>query len=193
MSSGSKLFVGKADHGAPLTHEEFAEAEFEEPWRYERVKGKLVVMPPSGEGTVNAQEPLRDHLGAYKLAHPEIVDKVVREAWFFIDKDTDRIADIGVYLMASHGRAPIPQRVPEITFEIVSEGSTSHKRDYEDKCDDYKRAGVQEYVIADRFQHRMTILRRKRGRFVETLLGPEDVYTSPLLPGLEIPLNEIIG
>jgi hypothetical protein len=51
---------------------------------------------------------------------------------------------------------------------------------------------VDEYVILDRFQRRLTFLRRVRGRFVESQLGADDAYTSPLLPGFKIPLNGIL-
>ena len=148
-------------------------------------------MAPSGEGHVSSTEPFRDHLGAYRLAHPDIVAKVVSEAWFFIDEATDRIADIGVYLASAGPKKPIPKRIPDLVCEIVSVGS--EERDYIAKRHDYERAGVREYVIVDRARHRVTVLRRVRGRFQETQLGPDDSYRSHLLPGLEIPLQPIIG
>ena len=185
------LRLGLEDHGRAVSHAAFAAAQFDEPWRYERVQGRLIVMAPSGEGHVNHTEPFRDLLGAYKLAHPELVEKVVSEAWFFIDEDTDRIADIGVYLMASKGKALIPRRIPELVFEMVSEGSD--ERDYVTKRSEYERAGVREYVIVDSRRHRVTIQRRVRGAgFRETRLGPEDAYSTPLLPGLRIPLADIL-
>ena len=148
-------------------------------------------MPPSGDHHVSTTEPIRDHLGAYKLNHPDIVEKVVSEAWFFIDDDTDRIADIGVYLVSPGAKKPIPKRIPEWVCEIVSVGS--EERDYISKRHEYEQAGVREYVIFDRAQHRVTVLRRVRGRFQETQLRPSDIYRSSLLPGLEIPLQAIIG
>ena len=51
---------------------------------------------------------------------------------------------------------------------------------------------VKEYVIIDRFERRVTVLRRGRGRFAESELGPRDAYTTSLLPGLKIPLKEIL-
>ena len=57
---------------------------------------------------------------------------------------------------------------------------------------EYERIGVREYVIVDRFDHRLLILRLEAGRYTETELGPDDSYTTPLLPGLEIPLADII-
>jgi Uma2 family endonuclease len=89
------LYLGKADHGLALSHREFAEADGQEPWRYERVNGKLVVMAPAGHDRSVTGKPLRNELGTYETTHPEVVDQVISEAWIFIDDETDRIADIG--------------------------------------------------------------------------------------------------
>lgn len=183
--------LGLADQGTRVSHAEFARAKFEEPWRYERVMGRLVVMPPSGDAHVGSTEPIRDYLGAYKLSHSDVLEMVVSEAWFFIDEETDRIADIGVYLVSPGAKKPIPKRIPDWVCEIVSAGS--EERDYIAKRHEYEQAGVREYVIFDRAQHRATVLRRVRGRFQETQLRPSDTYHTPLLPGLAIPLQAIIG
>jgi Uma2 family endonuclease len=183
--SRSKLYLTAADEGASLTREEFAEAEFDESMRYERVQGRLSVMAPAGEDHVSSWEPFRDALVVYKLQHREIVHRVVTEAWIAIGGSIDRVADIAVYLKTGRGR--IPQRVPELVFEIVSPGS--EERDYDEKREEYAQIGVQEYVIVDRSEHRVTVLRMADGMYVESVLGPADVYTTPLLPDLEIALH----
>ena len=187
------LYHGRADQGTPLSREEFAEAQYEEPWRYERVEGRLIVMTPSGhEHTVTA-EVVRDRLVAYKLSHPDVVDHVVSEAWIAIDDETDRIADIAVYLKSSGEAERIPQRVPDLVFEVVSEGSEAKRRDYEEKRAEYERLGVEEYVVVDRFEHRVAVFRLAGDRYEKTSLGSEDVYTTPCLAGLEVPLRNILG
>ena len=45
----TKLKLGLKDQGRLLTDEEFAGAECDAPYRYERVEGRLVVMSPSGK------------------------------------------------------------------------------------------------------------------------------------------------
>lgn len=192
MATKQQLQLGRADDGVKLTHEEFAEAAFEQPWRYERVNGRLSVLTPSGHDHVDAGEPFRDYFVAYKLAHPGKIANVVNEAWILIDDETERIADLAVYLKLPRGKMRIPHLIPELVVETASEGYTSLKRDYEEKREDYWRAGVKEYVIVDRFDHRVTVFRRGRGRFNEQILGPDEVYSTPLLPGLKIPLAKII-
>ena len=192
MSTKSALHLDIADHGAPLSREEFTEATYEEPWRYELVKGRLVVTTPTGNDHVDTGEPFRDAAVTYKLAHPERVASVVNEAWISIDEQNQRIADLAAYLKSSRARQAIPHWIPELVFEIVGGGGEDRKRDYVDKRADYLQIGVKEYVIIDRFERRVTILRRARSRFVESHLGPDDTYTTPLLPGLKIPLKDVI-
>lgn len=193
MSTKPTLHLGVADHDLKLTRDEFAEAHYDEPWRYERIKGRLFVMSPAGPDHQRPNNRLRSFLGAYELAHPEIVDCVFSEAWIAVDSKTDRIIDIGVYLVSSRTGSMRPTQAPDLAFEAVSGGGEDRKRDYVDKRAEYLRAGVREYVIVDRFERRVTILRRVRGRFVETQLGSKETYVSPLLPGFKVPLKELFA
>ena len=186
----SKLYLTHTDAGVAMTREEFAEADFEGPWRYERHNGRLAVMVPPGYEHHRTVKSFRNHLGAYELNHPEIVQDVFQESWTSVNDDTDRLPDIAVYLRGGTGR--IPNRVPDLIFEIVSQTANDHRRDYEEKRADYERLGVREYVIVDRFDHRVTVLQLEAGAYVEGVLGPDDAYTTPLLPGLEIPLAGVI-
>jgi Uma2 family endonuclease len=185
------LVLGPDDAGRLVSAEEFAAAEFQEPWRYERAAGRLIVMAPSGEDHVNCSEPWRDHLVVYKLAHPNIVQRVASEAWIRVDGGTDRVGDIGVYLVPHGPVGKIPDRVPEMIFEIVSPDRRSRDRDYQEKRAEYYKFGVREYVIVDRFARRVTVLTHAPGGYQERVLGAADTYTSPLLPGLAIPLAEV--
>jgi Uma2 family endonuclease len=191
-SHPSKLTLSKEHDGMELTHEEFAEADFEEPWRYERVNGRLSVMTPAGFEHNAAGQPFRNHIGAYALTHPELVEYTLPEAWIVIDGKTERIADFAVYLRSEEIQAASPERVPELIFEIVSRSVADQRRDYEEKREEYQRIDVLEYVIVDRFQHRLLILRLQDGTYGETELGPNDSYMTDLLPGLEIPLDGIL-
>lgn len=183
--------LAHSDAGLELSHEEFVGSRFDEPWRYERAAGRLLVTPPSGDDHVTATEPFLEALFAYKAKHPDVVERIVPEAWLWIDDETDRIPDIGVYLAGGRDRRKIPDRVPEIAVEIVSEDS--RHRDYIEKRLDYSRAGVKEYVIVDPIEHRLVVLRRERGRYRETVLSPQDTYTSPLLPGFSLALRRVLS
>jgi Uma2 family endonuclease len=183
--------LGARDHGRPVSSEEFANAEFEEPWTYERVGGRLIVVAPPGQEHVETSEPWRDRLVAYKLGHPGIVQFVVSEAWLRVDGGTDRIGDIGVYLVHDGPVPRLPDRTPDLILEIVSPDRRSRSRDYIDKRAHYRQLGVKEYVIIDRFAPQVTVLTHEPGGYAERVLGPGDTYTSPLLPGLAIPPAEV--
>ncbi len=78
-------------------------------------------------------------------------------------------------------------------FEIVSPGRMSRERDYIRKRADYHRFGVREYVVIDRRQRTVSVFRWEPAGYEETVLTAGDVYTSPLLPGLAVPLAEVFG
>ena len=69
----TNLRLGKRDEGRLVSPEEFAEAEFDEPWTYEREERRLIVLAPSGEDHIDASEPWRDQLVLYKRDRPDVV------------------------------------------------------------------------------------------------------------------------
>jgi Uma2 family endonuclease len=191
LTTNTAIF-GPGDAGRIVSAEEFASAAFIEPWRYERVEGRLVVMSPDGEAHDDSSEPVRDYLGAYRLKRPDVVQKVVSEAWVRVEGGTDRIGDIGVYLVGERAKESRPARVPELMFEVVSPGRESEERDYLQKRSEYHRLGVLEYVIIDRFARELTVFAYQPDGYQQRVLTRSETYTSPLLPGLAIPLDEIL-
>ncbi len=186
------LRLGPADAGRLVSSEDFAGAEFVEPWKYGREGGRLIVLAPSGAGHVLANNPWRDHLGAYRLVRPDVVYTVTSEAWIRVDGGTDRIADIGVYLILDRIVPEIPDRVADLVYEIVSPGKAATERDYTIKKAEYRRLGVEEYVIVVRFRRRVTVCVASPDGHIERTLTIADSYESPLLPGLVIPLGEVL-
>jgi Uma2 family endonuclease len=185
------LRLGKSDEGRLVSSDEFAEAEFDEPWKYEREDERLIVMAPSGGGHIDAGEPWRDDLVVYKLAHRDVVQKVVSEAWLRVNDGTDRIGDIGVYFQPTGPVPEIPDRVPDMMFEIVSPDKASRDRDYVRKRGEYHALGVREYVIIDRFQKIVTVLTFAPDGYDERILTVGETYESPLLPGFSIRLSDV--
>jgi Uma2 family endonuclease len=186
------LLLGPHDSGRSLSAEDFEEAEFEPPWNYEREEGKLLVMPPDSPEHDLSSEPIRDHLGAYRLAYPEFAEAVISECWVRVDDGTDRIGDIGVFLVGDRSGLTRPERVPEMIFEVVSPGRASRERDYVKKRKEYHRLAVLEYTVIDRMRRRVTVYVHAALRYRKTVLHPGDCYSSPLLPGLEIPITKVL-
>ena len=183
------LSLGPSDHGRRVSADEFAEAEFPEPWNYEREEGKLVVMAPEGVGHIRASNPWRDRLILWQYAHPGVIEEVVVQAWVQPDGDYDRVGDIGVYLC---GRPfDIPKNPPDLMFEFVSPGRESRERDYVKKRAEYYQVGVREYVIVNRFDRSVLVLTHEPERYSERWLRDGEVYSTPLLPGLEVALTDV--
>ncbi len=186
-----QLRLGRDDDGRLTSADEFVSASFDEPWTYERVEGRLVVMSPEGTGHVLQGLPWQYRLNTYAFNHPGIVQAVVSQAWVRLDGENDRIGDIGVYLGADPEALNIPDQVPDLMFEFVSRSKRDRHRDYVEKRAIYERIGVREYVIVDRFDGKVTVLTPGEGGYRERVLTSGDVYESPLLPGLVVRLAEV--
>ncbi len=78
---------------------------------------------------------------------------------------------------------------PDIVVEILS---TDRGRDLIRKREIYAEAGVLEYWPIDPRNDTVTQLELRDGAYVErTVLGVGDALTTPLLPGLSVPLTSI--
>ena len=79
--------------------------------------------------------------------------------------------------------------VPDIAVEILS---SDRNRDLVRKRQVYAEAGIAEYWIFDELNETVILLELRDGEYVErTVLTGDDTLTTPLLPGLEIPLAGI--
>ena len=81
--------------------------------------------------------------------------------------------------------------MPDVIFEFVSQDRSDQERGYVDKRAEYHAIRVREYVIVDRFKEQALVLTLKRGNDAERVLSRDEQYTTPLLPGLKIALNEV--
>lgn len=80
---------------------------------------------------------------------------------------------------------------PDIAIEILS---SDRRRDLVRKRQLYAEAGVLEYWIFDPMNDTATLLELQDGGYVErAVLGADGVVSTPLLPGLNIPLSEIFN
>jgi len=85
---------------------------------------------------------------------------------------------------------PNVQGAPDLVVEILSK--RTRRRDERLKLERYDRFGVLEYWIIDPERQGAKVYRRDdRGLRLAAELSIADAFTTPLLPGLEIPLTEI--
>lgn len=103
-------------------------------------------------------------------------------------------------LYISHERArtieltPWVKGAPSLVVEVGSPGT--RKQDETIKLELYGRYGVDEYWVVDTELDIIKVFRRSGGRFdcvAELRLDDGDILTTPLLPGLTIPLREVFA
>ena len=84
------------------------------------------------------------------------------------------------------------QGAPDLVVEVGS--PATRRRDEKTKLELYERVGVSEYWVVDPDLDVIKVYRSVEGRYqrvAELTLDGRDVLTTPLLPGLELPLTEI--
>ena len=186
------LQLGPHSNGMSLSPWEFDAAEFEPGWRYELVNGVLIVNPPPSLEERDPNEELGRWLRNYQESHPQgdSLDFTVSEQTVHIGPHRRRV-DRGIW--AGLGRLPQKCETPTITVEFVSEGGRSRRRDYQIKRDEHRSAGVREYWIVDRFARLLTVYRFTRGKITTKAITEQQTYTTPLLPGFELPLASLLA
>ena len=189
-----RVRFGRRSNGMLMTPEEFDAAEnFDENYRYELVRGVLIVCPPPGEGQRDPNGELDYLLRRYKEDHPRgaVLDKTLAEQYVHLP-DSRRLADRVIW--AGLGRVPDPAAdVPTIVIEIVSKRKRDRTRDYEEKRREHLALGVAESWVIDRFQRRMTVFRRPPAEPAEILVPADGTYRTPILPGFELPLARLLA
>ncbi len=185
--------IGPESAGVLLSPEEFdAVADFAEGYRYELVRGVLVVTPIPSEMEAGPNETLGGLLFLYRELHPlgQALDLTLPERYIAIGGGRRRADRV---IWAGLGRRPDPKTdVPTIAVEFVSEGKRHWTRDYVDKRAEYLALGMAEYWIFDRFARIMTAYRATPDGVVEIAVAEGEVYRTPLLPGFELPLSRLL-
>jgi len=192
LANAPPLVLGLTSAGTLMTPEEFdAVTEYDPEYCYELIHGVLVVTPiPLAEET-DPNDELGHLLRNYQDQHPQgrILDGTLPQQ--FVRTTTGRrLADRLIW--AGLGRVPDRQRdVATIAVEFVSAGKRSRRRDYEEKRREYREAGIREYWIIDRFERRMTVVVNDPAGPREQIVQEHETYTTPLLPGFELPLGRL--
>ena len=202
----TRLYLTPADHGRPLSWEEFASADAEEGYRYEMIGGRVEVSPqPNMPHDVVLMQLTRSLL-VYSAQHDDILPYVSTHARVFLpdppEGTTAPEPDLAGYTESFPEGTPIAETdwrkvSPAFVVEILSE-------DTEDKDLDRNRRlylqvpSIQEYWIvnprATADEPVMIVFPRRGrrwGRQRTVLWGA--TYTTPLLPGFSLVLVPHVG
>jgi Uma2 family endonuclease len=68
--------LGLADHGKPVSLDEFETAEFDEGFKYELINGRLYVAPAANQPEDQDQGWIYDILKDYSRKHPDVINRV---------------------------------------------------------------------------------------------------------------------
>jgi Uma2 family endonuclease len=188
------IVLGPKLAGIFLTPEEFdAIEEADRDYRYELINGRLIVTPPPLEAERGPNEELGYRLLNYRYAHPRgaALDATLPEQTV-VTLTNRRRADRVIW--AGLGRQPNPEQdLPTIVVEWVSESRRDWQRDYVEKSQEYRAIGIAEYWILDRFRRTLTVHRGTAQAPQEVVVQDGEIYRSPLLPGFELPLAQLLA
>lgn len=182
--------LGPESNGLLMSVEEFRAIEdVDELFRYELIHGVVVVSPPPGESERGPSSILDFMLRTYGNTHPS--GAAFSETLFEQELETSagiRRADRVIW--CGLGRHPDPgSDIPAIVVEFVSDSSRDRRRGYEENRKEYAAIGVREYWIIDRFRRTMTVC---HGTDRPAIVREADTFTTPLLPGFELPLLKLL-
>ncbi len=185
------LQLGPDANGSLLLPAEFDAAEFEEGWRYELLRGVLIVSPAPSRKERDPNGELEWLLRDYQEHHPQgsTLDVTLSEETLQTGPDRRRADRV---IWAGLGRLPGPSDLPTIVVEFVSAGRSSRRRDYEEKRTEYLAIGVREYWVIDRFRRVLTVFSQGSAGFETTTIREHQTYTTPLLPGFELALARLL-
>jgi Uma2 family endonuclease len=188
------LILGPELAGIFLKPEEFdAIDEVNRDFRYQLINGRLIVTPPPLEAERGPNEELGRRLLNYRDTHPQgsALDDTLPEQTV-VTRTNRRRADRVIW--TGLGRQPDPQRdLPSIVAEWVSESKRDWQRDYVEKCQEYREIAIAEYWIFDRFRRTLTVYRGTQEAPEEVVVHEGEIYRTPLLPGFELPLAQLLA
>jgi Uma2 family endonuclease len=187
-------WISREWNGTLMTPEEFDAAKDWDPdFSYELINGVLIVTPSPSAAERGPSDLLAHLLLQYQENHPDGSQlNLTLPEHTLATGDNRRRADRVIWCGLDHD-PDVMQDVPQVVVEIVSADRRDRQRDYETKRQEYSDIGIVEYWIIDRFQRRVTVVRFSESGETQTLLGVAYVLTTPLLPGLEIPLTRLFA
>ena len=176
--------------GVPMSPEEFDAVQWEEcdqDYRYELLGGRVIMSPIPRRVHERAVDRTGYLLNKYREEHPDggAIDETLPGRYVHLPNGDRRRADRAVW--CGLGREVDEDAdVPAIAIEVVSRSRRDRIRDVLTKRDEYRAAGVREYWILDPADRSLRVVTPE----AEHTFGEDDTYTTPLLPGFEMPVRD---
>lgn len=190
LECGSALRLGSESNGIILSPEEFdAIDDWDEDFRYELIRGVLIVNPVPVPGESGPNDELGYWLRGYRdrPASGSTLDATLPEQYVYLPDGSRRRADRLIW--CGLGRLPdVKVDVATIGIEFVSRRRRDWRRDYVEKRAEYLAIGMKEYWIIDRFRRTMTVYFADG---TERTVEDNTTYETPLLPGFQLPVGRL--
>ena len=180
--------------GIQLSIEEFMEL----PDTFDRRKmeldeGELYIMPRPRTGHQSLQGDLIWYFQGYLRTFDDPPAEVLHDVIVALSLERRILYSPDLAVILRNSRAVVTDRTvegpPDIVIEILS---SDRSRDLVRKRQMYAEAGIPEYWIFDPRQDTATLLELQDGQYVErAVLTADATLTTPLLPGLAIPLADV--
>jgi Uma2 family endonuclease len=179
--------------GVKLTYEDFLLFP-DDGKRHELIDGEHYVTPSPNTKHQTIVWNLTSLIGPYLQAHP--IGRAFNAPFDVVFSDFDIVEPDLLFISRARQAELLTKHhvrgAPDLVVEIGS--PSTRKRDETIKRRLYERFAVSEYWVIDPELDAIKVYRRIDGRYVrvaELLLENGDVLTTPLLPGLEMPLSRI--
>jgi len=178
-----------------LTFEEYLAYDDGTDYRYELVDGRLVRMnPPRGRhGKIIRFLNEQFQLAVRKAKQPWVPcwDTGVRTKQKIV-----RIPDLVIITQAQEDDidaiSAVVETPPLLIVEVVSPGTESEERDYEDKRQEYEVIGVAEYWVVDPIAMKVTVYLLVNRRYQATEYVGSQPITSVTFPALALTAEQVL-
>ena len=186
----------KPHSGMRVSVAEFLELDLPEPddkLKLELDDGKLYIMPRPRPRHQSVQGAVFYHFENYFRSFDERPGLIYTDLNVALPSALPRLFAPDLTVILRNSGAIVGNRMvegaPDIVVEILS---SDRNRDLVRKRQAYAEAGIPEYWIFDERNETVIPLELRDGAYVErTVLTAGDTLTTPLLPGLEIPLTDV--
>lgn len=159
--------------------------------RAELIEGVVYIGTPEVRHTVGAAQQLASGwLGTYQAAHPDVNGgdgSTTR-----LDSEND--VQPGSFLRYRVGSSRITEDdyiegAPELVFEVAA---SSAAVDLGPKLRAYRRNGVQEYIVWQLYENRLSWFSLEDGEYVELQPDARGVISSKVFPGLRLAVQKLL-